>query len=218
MKRQMRRFGVLAATALLFVAACGPTRYTEYRAQSQAVPMLERSVAMHVGREFYRPTPGCAVVMPVAGQATPGLRRAVEAALYRHLVTKLPNVVGPRVRRREVRKLAINLRHEPDRAILTRAVRCSVLVEAKIWQSNEDFALVWSRKNLDLEIVMLRRERLLWKGRHNADRSDGGVPLSPLSAPFAVARASRLHGDGDAMISLVDDTVRRIVASLPDVR
>ena len=218
MTGELCRFGVIAAVALLWLAACGPTRYTDYQAGSQSMPLLERSVALHVGRAFYRPTPGCAVVMPVAGQATPGLRHAVEAALYRHLVTKLPNVVGPRVRRREVRKLAIDLRREPDRALLTRALRCPVLVEAKIWQSSEDFALVWSRKNLDLEIVMLRRDRLLWKGRHNADRSDGGLLLSPLSAPFAVAKASRLHGDGDAMISLVDDTVRRIVASLPDVR
>jgi hypothetical protein len=180
--------------------------------------LLERTVARHVGRDFYRPTPSCAIVMPVAGGATAQLRHAVETALYRHLVTRLPNVVGPKVRRREVRNRAVDLRREEDRTILTRALRCPVLVEAKIWQSNEDFALVWSRKNLDLEIVMLRDDRLLWKGRHDAGRSDGGLPLSPFSAPFAVARASRLHGDGDAMISLVDDTVRRIVASLPDVR
>jgi len=218
MNRDAGTRGFVAAVVLLCLAACGPTRYTEYRAQPQSVPLLERSVAMHVGRAFYRPTPGCAVVMPVVGKAAPRLRHAVETALYRHLVTKLPNVVGPRIRRREVRKLAIDLRQETDRALLTRALRCPVLVEAKIWQSSEDFALVYSRKNLDLEIVMLRRDRLLWKGRHNADRSDGGLPLSPLSAPFAVARASRLHGDGDAMISLVDDTVRRIVGSLPDVR
>ncbi|MDD9915474.1 MAG: hypothetical protein OXT01_12530, partial [Rhodospirillaceae bacterium] len=81
-----------------------------------------------------------------------------------------------------------------------------------------DFALIWSLQKLDIEIGMLREHRLLWKGRHEAGRSDGGLPLSPLSAPIAVARASRLHGDSDAMVSLVDDTVRRIVASLPDVR
>ena len=107
---------------------------------------------------------------------------------------------------------------EADRTHLTRHLRCPGLVEAKIWRSGEDFALIWSRKNLDLEIVMLREDRLLWKGRHEAGRSDGGLPLSPLSAPIAVARASRLHGDSDAMVSLVDDTVRRIVASLPDGR
>ena len=208
------------AIGLLFVmlAACGPTRYTEYRAQPQDPSFLERSVTMHVGRDFYRPLPGCAIVMPVAGRAAPALRLAIEAALYRHLVTKLPKVVGPRERRREVRKLGVDPQHEADRAHLTRALRCPVLVEAKIWQSGEDYALIWSRKNLDLEIVMLRGDRLLWKGRHEAGRSDGGLPLSPLSAPFAVARASRLHGDSDAMVSLVDDTVRRIVVSLPDVR
>lgn len=209
--------GILMASLILLVA-CGPTRYTDYRTQPESPSILERSVASHLGSGFYRPTPGCAVVMPAAGTATAALRHAIESAVYRHLVTKLPQVVGPQARRREVRKLAIDLRRAPDRAILARALRCPVLVEAKIWQSGEDFALIWARKNLDLEIVMLRGERLLWKGRHEAGRSDGGLPLSPLSAPFAVARASNLHGDGDAMVSLVDDTVRRIVAALPDVR
>ena len=203
---------------LVVLTACGPTRYTEYQKRPQNPSFLERSVAMHVGRDFYRPTPACAIVMPVAGKAAPALRHATEASLYRHLVTKLPKVVSPRERRREVRRLAIDLEHEADRTILSRTLRCPVLVEAKIWQSGEDYALVWSRKNLDLEILMLRGDRLLWKGRHAAGRSDGGLPLSPLSAPIAVARASRLHGDSDAMVSLVDDTIRRIVASLPDVR
>ena len=203
---------------LATLAACGPTRYTEYRAQPQNQSFLERSVARHVGRDFYRPTPSCAIVMPAAGVASLTLRRATEAALYRHLVTKIPKVVSPRDRQQTVRRLAIDLKHEADRTHLTRHLRCPVLVEAKIWRSGEDFALIWSRKNLDLEIVMLREDRLLWKGRHEAGRSDGGLPLSPLSAPIAVARASRLHGDSDAMVSLVDDTVRRIVASLPDVR
>ena len=203
---------------LLILGGCGPTRYTDYQARPDTAPMLERSVAVQIGRAFYRPPPACAIVMPAAGQATPRFRRIVEEAVYRHLVTKIPQIIAPRARRRQVQKLAIDLRRPEDRALLTRAVRCPVIVEAKIWQSSEDFALVWSRKHLDLELVMVRGDTLLWKARHDADRSDGGLSLSPLSAPFAVAKASRLHSDGDAMVSLVDDTVRRIVASLPDVR
>ena len=58
------------------LAACGPTRYNEYRAQPQNLSFLERSVARHVGRDFYRPTPACAIVMPAAGVASPALRHA----------------------------------------------------------------------------------------------------------------------------------------------
>ena len=208
----------IAALVLLLTTGCGPTRYTDYDAAGGSAPMLERAVATRIGAGFYRPPPACAIVMPTAGVATPQFRRVVEEAVHRHLVTKLPKVVGPRARRREVRKLAVDPRRARDRAILTRVLRCPTLVEPKIWQSSEDFALVWSRKSLDLEIVMVRGDRLLWKARHTADRGDGGLPLSPLSAPLAVAKASRLHGDGDAMVSLVDDAVRRIVGALPDVR
>ncbi len=204
--------------AMILLAACGPTRYSEYRSNDQAASLLTREVAVHLPMSFYRPPPACAIVMPVAGRATSGLRRAVEDAVHRHLVTKVARVVGPLDRRRHERRLVVNLRQANDRALLSRTVRCPVLVEAKVWQSGEDFALVWSRKRLDLEIIMVRDEVLLWKARHTAERADGGLPLSPLSAPFAIAKASRLHGDHDVMDSLVDDTVRRIVASLPDVR
>ncbi len=214
----MRPLHTALLGALALLSACGPTRYTDYRAQSEGAPLFERAVAVHVGTGFYRPPPDCAIVMPVAGRASPMLRRLVEDSVHRHLVTKLSVVVGPGARARAVRSLAIDVKRPDERAVLLRKLRCPVLIEAKIWDSGEDFALVWSRKNLDLEIIMVRHDTLLWKARHNADRADGGLPLSPISAPFAVAKASRLHGDGDAMVSLVDDAVRRIVASLPDTR
>ncbi len=216
----MRKGVVLSSLLCILVTltACGPTRYTDYQARDEDAALLSRDVSVHLATGFYRPPPTCAVVMPVAGSGTERLRRAIEESLHRHLVTKVNRVVGPVDRRRQERKLLVDLKHADDRALFVRQIRCSVLVEAKIWQSNEDFALVWSRKKLDLEIIMVRDEALLWKARHTADRADGGLPLSPISAPFAVAKASRLHGDSDAMISLVDDAVRRIVASLPDTR
>lgn len=209
---------VLLILTALSLSACGPTRYTDYASREQSVPVFERSVAVQVGSAFYRPLPDCAVVLPAAGRMTPPLRRAIEETLYRHLVTKIPNVVGPKERARKARSLAVDLRRPDGRAVFARAVGCPVMVEARVWNSSDDFALVWSRKSLDLEVVMVRGETLLWKARHDAGRSDGGLPLSPLSAPIAIARASSLYGDNDAMISLVDDTVRRIVVSLPDVR
>lgn len=211
------RRGLPVLTALL-LTACGPTRYTEYAADRETTPVFERTVAVQVGSAFYRPLPDCAVVLPAAGRMPPALRRTIEDALYRHLVTKIPDVIGPKRREREARVLAADLRRTDGRALFARTIGCAVMVEARVWRSSEDFALIWSRKSLDLEVVMIRGETVLWKARHDAGRSDGGLPLSPLSAPFAVARASSLHSDGDAMISLVDDTVRRVVASLPDVR
>ncbi len=209
------------AAAVLFLTAltgCVSTTYTDYRARSDDAPLLGRQVAVYRVADYSRPPPSCAIVMPAEGDAAPGLRRVVEDAVHRHLAAKLPRVVGPVERARRVRRLAIDIRRADGRAILVRATRCPVLARARILDSSEDFVLVWSRKNLNLEIALARDGVAIWKARHDAARSDGGLPLSPISAPLAIVQAARLHGDDDVMLSLVDDAVRRIFAALPDMR
>ena len=56
----------------------------------------------------------------------------------------------------------------------------------------------------------------LWKARHTASRSDGGLPLSPFSAPLSAFQAASLAGDDDVTPSMVEDVVRRLFATLPN--
>ena len=80
--------------------------------------------------------------------------------------------------------------------------------------------VVWARRGFGLQVTLTRAgdETVLWKARHLAMRADGGVPLSPVSAALAGFNAARFHADTDMEESLADDVVRRIAASLPDVR
>lgn len=58
--------------------------------------------------------------------------------------------------------------------------------------------------------------RLLWRARHIAERSEGGIPFSPLSVVVDGITSARFAADREIVDSVVDDAVRRIVASLPD--
>ena len=59
---------------------------------------------------------------------------------------------------------------------------------------------------------------VLWKARHIADRSDGGLPLSPIGLVVDTYSSSQFSSDREIAESVVDDAVRRIVRSLPDAR
>ena len=58
----------------------------------------------------------------------------------------------------------------------------------------------------------------LWQAAHSASRSDGTAPISPASIPVGLFSAGRFIGDRDMFPSMVDDTVRRLLISLPDLR
>ena len=80
-----------------------------------------------------------------------------------------------------------------------------------------DFALIWARLSIGLEVQLTRASdgRLLWKARHTASRSQGGITLSPLGAATHMVEAAALTSDADQATSLVADLTRRIVATLP---
>ena len=51
-----------------------------------------------------------------------------------------------------------------------------------------------------------------------ARRGDGGMPISIMGAGSGVFAAGKLAGDTDALPSMIDDSVRRMMVSLPDMR
>ena len=59
---------------------------------------------------------------------------------------------------------------------------------------------------------------VVWRARHAATRSEGGLPTSFLSAAVNMFAAGAQHADPDVRLSVADDAVRRIVVSLPDTR
>lgn len=221
MKRRMILLLALG-TALAAMAGCsGPTRYTGYEGAAEQSNGFGRTVEFEVTGAFYQDPPACAVVMPFAGNG-PNDPRAVivEESLARQLSTRLAGVVGPRMRERWVRDLAVDLDNARDRKALARASGCRFFLESAPWGEGAVFALFWTQERVGVEVRLLRADdgALLWKARHVATRSEGGVPLSPLSAVYNILSVGDFKADGDVPVSLVDDATRRIAQTLPDTR
>ncbi len=223
MSRAYFTFAVVACAVAL--ASCR----TEYRAYGERpvttddapVEALDgRRVFFRVERAFYRDPPECVVVLPASdGRAATKAMARIENAVARHLRDKVPRVIGPMRRDRALRRLALDLNHAGDRRRFGQIERCDVFVRWRAIESSGGYFLVWSRRDFGLDIEMFREtDQTLWKASHVARRSDGNVPLSLLSAPFAIYEAGRFSTDHDILPSMIDDTMRRLVASLPDMR
>jgi hypothetical protein len=202
---------------LLALGACTATEYRAYEERSPAeAPLAGRQVFYKVEPAFYDRSPDC-VVVPAGPPEAAGL---LEEALARHLAGRVARVVGPLERRRAERGLALDLADENSRRHYASASGCPVFLRSRVSDSAGESALVWSgrRFGAELELVRVPGEVMLWQASHTASRSDGGVPLSPFSLPVSVFNALRFGQDTDQFPSMVDDAVRRMVVTLPDLR
>ena len=91
---------------------------------------------------------------------------------------------------------------------------------ATLFSTTDDYILIWAQRSVGLEVTMRRTSDHveLWKARHQGIRAEGGLPLSPVSMAVSSFNAARFYSDDDVTPSLIDDVVRRLVASLPDTR
>ena len=212
---------ILALFALVTLAACAETRYVTYDGGEKEANPFARTIEFDLTGEFYKDPPECAVILPFTVDGKPHRHAAViEESLARHLAAKMNRVIGPLERRRLTRSMAVDLSHPTDRAAFARTNRCRAFVEAKPWGGDDVYVLFWTQSRMGLDVTMTAAdgETVLWRARHVATRSDGGLPLSPLSAAFGAFSAARHNSDDDVAFSLVDDAVRRMVKTLPDTR
>ncbi|MBE0529633.1 MAG: hypothetical protein IH626_02330 [Rhodospirillales bacterium] len=212
---------MLLGVAVGLTAGCGgPTRYSGYEAEI-GQSEFRRSVEFEIGGAFYEDPPACAVVMPFIGTGRDDPRAPfVEESLARQLSAHLERVIGPRARDHWVRDLAVDLANQRDRKILAKASECGFLLESAPWGDGAVYVAFWTQERVGIEVRMVRArdQAVVWKARHVATRSEGGVPLSPLSAIYNIVIASDFRADGDVPLSLVDDATRRIAQTLPDTR
>jgi len=211
---------LLLLVTLGMLGACAQTRYTQY-GKDDTSGLLDRNVGFEVTRAYFENPPRCAVIAPFEGAEKIGGRaRIIEESLARQLSARIDRVIGPGRRDRMVRRFAVDLNHAGDRKSFARSARCEFIVQSRPWGSDSVFALFWTQERigLDISMIRLRDGALVWRARHTATRSEGGLPLSPLSAIYNLATVGQFKSDGDLAFSLVDDATRRIVATLPDAR
>ncbi len=217
----------LNATILILVmgislAACARTNYVEYDKETRSVPGLPmRTVAVEVDDAYFGEFPDCTIIMP--SRAAEGLGKfkpLVEEALAHQLTKKVSRVVGSKERDLRARQAALEVDRIEDRKELAAATGCKTLLYSRVVGPGHTYLVVWSQVQIGLEVVMLRATdgHVLWKARHIADRSDGGLPLSPIGFAVDTYSSTQFSSDGEIAESVVDDAVRRLVRSLPDAR
>ena len=226
---------IAALAGVLLLGGCMRTTYRDVDAERASVPLLERGVRYRISSHYYRNPPQCAVIVTQESAAPKtdepdknaasaderrSVRRAVEAAVERNLSTRLPRVIGRSEKRQLERRLVLDIRDAGDRREFARRTRCKTAMLVRIHAVKDDYLVLWSQRGIGivLELRDIETSKRLWIAHHESDRGDGGVPLSPFSLPFAVARAAMLKSDTEVYESIADDAVRRMMTTLPDMR
>jgi hypothetical protein len=205
----------------LLLCACQGVDYQRLDdAQGESEGPWSRRVGYAIAPEFFRDPPDCVMVLRAEGDVPTDPGAVIEDALARSLSAKVTRVVAPAERDRLARDLGVDPAEEGGRALLARQARCRFLALPKVTSARRVFALIWAELSLGLTVEVLRAAdgQMLWAARHEVRRGDGGLPVSLLSFGGAAARAGMAVSDEEAMISMVDDALRRMAVALPDVR
>ena len=203
------------------LAGCVGTTYARLDAERPPVPMLERQVNYHLSAAYLRHPPGCVAIWNPSAGVPPALGRAVARTTEQHLTTRIRRTISAVATRRHEQRLGLDLDNPVDRRTFAQRVGCGTLLQIILGAVTDDYLVVWTQKGFRLTLRLLRPgtgETQLWAATHDAERGDGGLPLSLLSLPLTAFRALRLNADPETFDSIADDAVRRMFATLPDVR
>jgi hypothetical protein len=225
-----REILVVLAALVLTVAthACAPTHTcglgangSTLKSPVQAPPGLDR-VRTGLRDAFLRDPPSCVILLPAEAAERGALNpRLVEAGVERFLAIRFDRVIAGARRDGSVRHLALDLRRPRDLAVLARHENCGHALSVRIGGGGLSYAVVWAERRLTLFLSLRRiggKADVLWSAKGVGARGDGGIPISPLGLASALYRAGRMAEDRDQAPSLLDDLLRRVMASLPDVR
>ena len=205
---------------LALLSGCARTEYKPYEANSDSPINPSRTVYFHVDQSLTESPPDCVLVLPPQANGPPGLTSRLEKTLARHLSDRFPRVISGSARNAKAINLALDLDIPADRREFTRGLDCDAVFEFRILRPKHTYMLIWSEIRIGLEARLARGRdgRELWKARHVASRSDGGLSLTPLGLAFNAYNANSLSSDGDIVESVTEDLVRRLMKSMPVLR
>lgn len=215
----------LAIISLLLLAACVTPAYQDHSGKrtTQTSPASEQKatdVHFRISSQFYRDPPLCAIVLPTDNAPDAESSLHIARAFARHLRGRLDRVVFPLEAAARARNLALDLNDPHDLRQLAYRSRCGYFARSSVYDYGEEFGLVMAQKKIGVKAMLFKPDSNapVWEATNTAWRSDGGVPLSPLSAITSVASAAIFNQNREIMASLTDDLFRRLVSTLPDNR
>jgi hypothetical protein len=210
-----------AIAVILTTTSCAQTTYVGLENDDPMPGGAARIVGVQIDHSFIDEFPDCTIIMePDTGPGLQQFKPMVEEALGRHLTRKFTRVIDATERRRISRKSALDLRHREDRIDLAKISDCDTLLRARVVGPGKTYLLVWSQMQVGIEVIMMRvhDSKMLWRARHMADRSEGGIPFSPIGIVVDAYSSVQFSSDREISESVIDDAVRRIVRSIPNSR
>lgn len=219
MRASARRVLALGALGLALAAA----------ACSQVVNVSQDS-ELHNGAELnpfghvveYDVDPAIVLDYPrricVGAVATPADGAAADAAKTAKLAELIRRSLVAHARMRfEDAGIAVAAAPRDEDPVAAALDGCAYLLTAKLVRDDQFYTLFWSRRRLGLEVRLadLGTDQTLWTARHVDARSEASLPLDPLGLMVGVFRAQDFADDQDIVPSMIDDVVRRILATFP---
>jgi hypothetical protein len=203
----------------LFLAGCVSTQYSPYSKDGKDLDdPFGRVVEYRHSRDFFRTPPDCIMVTPIKpAQLQPPHSQIIEQAMVKQLHQREVTVFSAKKIRRLARSQGLDPYQKAGFKQLAQSNSCGYQLSIIPIAGDHSFFLVWSGTRIGMEVILTRLEddKILWQARHIARRSEGGAPLSLLSAPLNMVSAARFHGDEEVLYSLVDDATRRIFDTWP---
>ena len=214
-------YWIFIAMISVFLTACAETTYTRFNEDSEALSFSTRTVSVEISPDFYNNFPNCTLILPSEAKIELApIKELVEASLARFFTKKITRVIDGPTRNIHARRNSIDLTLPSDQKELAELLNCDAVVRTRIVNAGKTYLMVWSQVQIALEVIMIRvrDNKLLWRASHVADRSRGGIPLSPLGIVMDTFTSTNFSMDVEVMESVIDDAARRITRSLPNAR
>jgi len=206
----------------LLTTACTETRYVEYNEADKQEEFPFKMVAYEIDPSFYNKFPNCVLILPPGPKAgiTWELSHIIETALARHFERRFDRVIDGLERQISVQRHSVDLETTGGQRILAQKLNCEAVLITKVLDPRIDYLLIWSQVGVGLELQLRNSndDQLLWRARHKARRSEGGLSLSPIGAMVDTVVSTRFAADRDVAEGVVDDAIRRMVYPLPNMR
>ena len=214
----------LAMVVFLGIAtgACTETQYTRISDATDDPSALAKQVAYQIDPAFYEEFPECILVLPPspANSISAELSSMIEYAITRHMMQKFNRVISGAERQIADERLGISP-HDPIYVKrLLSGFGCDTFLTTKVLNPRIDYLLVWSQVGIGLEMTLSRvaDQKDVWRARHLARRSEGGISLSPIGAIVDTVLSTRFASDRDVVEGVIDDAVRRMLVPLPNTK
>jgi len=212
---------------LIALSACSNVSYVDHGSsktmdrETEDPSAFSRKVNFYLGRAFYETPPACVMVLPIhLKKINRKTASIVEDAVSRHATTRFDKTITARHVNFVARKRAFDPTHKGDQKQMSRALRCDAQLEIKTVGVENFYAVVWTDLSVAIQLTLIRSRDgvILWRGKHKARRADGGLPLTLVGMGAGAFSAGKLASDTDVLPSMIDDAVRRVMVSLPDIR